>query len=65
MKTAMIALFLAALASPALGSGSHTGGHSDTMAVGEPGAKARATQTIRVTMQETDGRPDDLHAGPF
>jgi uncharacterized cupredoxin-like copper-binding protein len=54
MKTAIIALFLAALASPALGSGSHTGGHSDTMAVGEPGAKAQATQTIRVAMKETD-----------
>lgn len=54
MKTAIIALFLAAFASPALASGSHAGGHSEAMAVGEPGKKAQATQTIRVSMKETD-----------
>lgn len=54
MKTALIALLLAAVASPALASGSHEGGHGEAMAVGEPGKKANATQTIRVTMKETD-----------
>ncbi|MCV9997457.1 plastocyanin/azurin family copper-binding protein [Pararhizobium sp. YC-54] len=54
MKTAIIALFLAALASPALAAGSHAGNHDEAMAVGEPGKKAQATQTIRVSMKETD-----------
>ncbi|MCF3643150.1 plastocyanin/azurin family copper-binding protein [Rhizobium sp. TRM95111] len=54
MKTAIFGLFLAALASPALASGSHAGGHGEAMAVGEPGDKAKATQTIRVTMKETE-----------
>ena len=54
MKTAMIALLLAALATPALATGSHKGGHGEAMAVGEPGKKANATQIIRVTMKETD-----------
>jgi len=54
MQTAIIALFLAALASPALASGSHAGGHGEAMAVGEPGNKANATQTIRITMKETE-----------
>lgn len=54
MKTAMIALFLAALATPALASGSHAGGHGEAMAAGEPGKKAQATRTIRVSMKETD-----------
>jgi uncharacterized cupredoxin-like copper-binding protein len=57
MKTAIIALCLAALASPALASGSHAGGHGEAMAVGEPGNKAQATQTIRISMKETnDGK---------
>ena len=54
MKTAIIALLLAALATPALASGSHGGGHEKAMAIGEPGDKAKVTQTIRVTMKETD-----------
>jgi uncharacterized cupredoxin-like copper-binding protein len=54
MKTAIIALFLTALASPALAAGSHTGSHDEAMAAGEPGKKAQATQTIRVSMKETD-----------
>lgn len=54
MKTAIVALFLAALASPALAAGSHAGGHAEAMAVGEPGKQAQATQTIRVSMKETD-----------
>ncbi|MCF1450081.1 copper oxidase, partial [Agrobacterium vitis] len=53
MKTAMIALFLGALATSALASGTHEGGHDAAMAVGEPGKKAEATQTIRVSMKET------------
>jgi uncharacterized cupredoxin-like copper-binding protein len=54
MKTAIFGLNLAALASPALASGSHAGGHGEAMAVGEPGNKANATQTIRITMKETE-----------
>ena len=54
MKPAMLGLLLAAIASPALASGSHAGGHGEAMAVGEPGQKAKATQTIRITMSETD-----------
>ena len=54
MKTVTFALMLAALASPALASGTHSDGHAEAMAVGEPGKKAKATQTIRVTMKETD-----------
>ena len=64
MKTAMIALFLASspLSPPAaLASGSHAG-HGEAMAVGEPGVKAEATQTIR-RHHEGDGRwQDDLRA---
>lgn len=54
MKTVTFALLFAALASPVLASGTHSDGHADAMAVGEPGKKAKATQTIRVTMKETD-----------
>lgn len=54
MKAAIFGLLAAALASPALASGSHEGGHDEVMAVGEPGKKADVTQTIRVTMKETD-----------
>ncbi len=54
MKAAIFGLLVAALASPALASGSHKGGHGEVMAVGEPGKNADATRTIRVTMKETD-----------
>ncbi len=54
MKNCAFALLLAALAGPALASGNHAGGHGEKMAVGEPGDKTKATQTIRVTMKETD-----------
>ena len=54
MKTVTFALLFAALASPVLASGTHSDGHADAMAVGEPGKKAKATQTIRVSMKETD-----------
>ncbi|MCK3780194.1 plastocyanin/azurin family copper-binding protein [Ensifer sesbaniae] len=54
MKAAIFGILVAALASPALASGNHAGGHGEAMAVGEPGKKANATQTIRVTMKETD-----------
>ncbi|QRM45116.1 plastocyanin/azurin family copper-binding protein [Rhizobium sp. BG4] len=54
MKHYVIALALAALASPTLASGNHAGGHGEKLAVGEPGDKTKATQTIRVTMKETD-----------
>jgi uncharacterized cupredoxin-like copper-binding protein len=54
MKKYAFALALSALASPALASGTHAGGHGEKMAVGEAGDKAKASQTIRVTMKETD-----------
>ncbi len=54
MKAAIFGLLVAALATPALASGNHAGGHGEAMAVGEPGKKANATQTIRVTMKETE-----------
>ncbi|UCM18396.1 cupredoxin domain-containing protein [Ensifer adhaerens] len=54
MKAAIFGILVAAFASPALASGNHAGGHGEAMAVGEPGKKANATQTIRVTMKETD-----------
>tara|TARA_R110002020_G_scaffold241722_1_gene454963 strand:- start:725 stop:1204 length:480 start_codon:yes stop_codon:yes gene_type:complete len=54
MKKAVIGLLLASLSTPVLAAGSHAGGHDEAMAVGEPGDKAKATQTIRVTMKETD-----------
>ncbi len=50
MKTALTALLLAAgFSTSALADAGH-----GAMAVGEPGKKAVATQTIRVTMKETD-----------
>ncbi|MDP9809499.1 putative cupredoxin-like copper-binding protein [Rhizobium tibeticum] len=54
MKIYALALALAAIASPALASGNHAGGHGEKMAVGEPGDKSKVTQTIRVTMRETE-----------
>jgi uncharacterized cupredoxin-like copper-binding protein len=54
MKNIIIALALASLAGSALASGNHAGGHGEKLAVGEPGDKTKATQTIRVTMKETD-----------
>ncbi len=58
MKNALIGLLLAtAIATPALASGNHAGGHGEAMAVGEPGDQSKVTQTIRVTMKETpDGK---------
>ena len=54
MKTQIIALALSAFASTALASGTHEGGHHDEMVVGKPGEKSKVTQTIRITMKETD-----------
>ena len=54
MKTLLTVVFTAFLATSALASGTHEGGHNGAMAVGEPGKKAEATQTIRVSMKETD-----------
>lgn len=54
MKAAIFGLLVTALATPALASGNHAGGHGEAMAVGEPGKKANATQKIRVTMKETE-----------
>ena len=54
MKSMIIAAALAALAAPALASGTHEGGHDKKSVIGEPGEKAKVTQTIKVTMKETD-----------
>jgi uncharacterized cupredoxin-like copper-binding protein len=54
MKKLITACALAALATTAMASGKHAGGHDEKMAVGEPGEKSKVTQTIRVTMKETD-----------
>ncbi|PJR17445.1 cupredoxin domain-containing protein [Sinorhizobium meliloti] len=54
MKAAIFGLLVAALAPPALASGSHEGRHDEVMAVGWPGKKADVTRTIRITMKETD-----------
>jgi uncharacterized cupredoxin-like copper-binding protein len=54
MKTQIIALALSAFASAALASGTHEGGHHDELVVGKPGEKSKVTQTIRITMTETD-----------
>lgn len=53
MRNAITGLLLATLATPALAAGNHAGGHGE-MAVGEPGQKSKVTQTIRVSMKETD-----------
>ena len=50
----ILALALASLTSTAFAGGTHDGGHGDAMKVGEAGDKAKVTQTIRVTMKETD-----------
>lgn len=56
MTKLKIALLFAVLATPALASGTHGDGH-EAMAIGEPGDKAKVTQTIQVTMKETpDGK---------
>lgn len=54
MNKFILGLMLATIASPALASGTHGGGHEKAMAIGEPGDKSKVTQTIRVTMKETD-----------
>lgn len=54
MNRYFFAIVLAAMAGPALASGTHAGGHDGKMAVGEAGDKAKATQTIRISMKETD-----------
>ncbi|MCZ4093772.1 cupredoxin domain-containing protein [Sinorhizobium psoraleae] len=54
MKAQIFGLLVAALATPALASGNHAGGHGKAMAVGEPGKRANAAQSIQVTMNETD-----------
>ena len=53
MKKLMIAGAFSLLATSAFASGTHEGGHGDSLA-GEPGRKAKVTKTIQVTMKETD-----------
>jgi uncharacterized cupredoxin-like copper-binding protein len=54
MHKTVLALALAALSSAAIAGGTHSGGHGEAMKVGEAGDKAKVTQTIQVTMKETD-----------
>lgn len=54
MKTQIIALALSAIASAALASGTHEGGHHHEFVVGKPGKASKVTQTIEITMKETD-----------
>jgi uncharacterized cupredoxin-like copper-binding protein len=53
MKKLMLAGLLAMIANPVFASGNHDGGHGETLA-GEPGKKSKVTQTIQVTMKETE-----------
>ena len=48
MTRLKLALLIATLATPALASGTHGGGH-EAMAIGEPGDKAKVTQTMDST----------------
>lgn len=52
--TILAGLSLLISAGAAMAGGTHSGGHDVTMAVGEPGDKAKVTQTVRITMKETD-----------
>ena len=55
MKLATISsLCLLLGTSMSLAAGTHAGGHEGAMAVGEAGDKAKVTQTIRISMKETD-----------
>lgn len=54
MKTPILASAFAALASAALASGTHQGGHNQTNTIGQPGEKTKVTQTITVSMKETE-----------
>lgn len=57
MKTQIIALALSAIASAALASGTHEGGHHDDLAVGKPGKASKVSKTIEITMKERgDGK---------
>jgi uncharacterized cupredoxin-like copper-binding protein len=54
MHKIVLALAFSALSSAAFAGGTHSGGHGEAMKVGEAGDKAKVTQTIQVTMKETD-----------
>jgi hypothetical protein len=51
MKTAILGLILATLATPVLASGSHAGGHGEAMAVGEPIFVDNGTHVMRIRCQ--------------
>ena len=57
MKLLPTALLLSSISSLAYASGTHTGGYDGALEIGEPGDKAKITQTITVTINETaDGK---------
>ncbi len=54
MVRLILALTCTLLTTSAFAAGTHEGGHTEAMKVGEAGDKAKVTQTIQVTMKETD-----------
>lgn len=54
MKKYLIGTAMAVLASTALAGGNHEGGHGHESLAGEPGKTSKISQTIRVTMTETE-----------
>lgn len=53
MNKFILAGLLSVLSASAFASGTHEGGHGESLA-GEPGSKSKATRTIQLTMKETD-----------
>lgn len=53
-KLLLLTSVLAISAGAAIASGTHSGGHDEVMKVGEAGDKAKVTQTIQITMKETE-----------
>ncbi len=54
MVRLILAVTCAMLTTSVFAGGTHDGGHAEAMKVGEAGDKAKVTQTIQVTMKETD-----------
>lgn len=54
MKKLIVAGMLSLLAATAYAAGTHEGGHSHDSLAGEPGKKSKVTETIQVTMKESE-----------
>lgn len=61
-KSFLVALVLAGLAgtAPALGAGSHAGGHAHGVVIGEPGDAAAVDRTIEIVMGDNFFEPERL-----